>query len=144
MRRNTKGKRISSLPLVNRNGWNVEYQVWDSLRKKQTTKRKKIKLKSNNNQKQLYFSSHFLSLFLLPPFDQPIFFYSFPSCIRALTLFRYHLCLLSLSLFLSPPFPLFGQRCSLSSSLPSWVTSALWSSDLITTVPCTLPHSPPQ
>lgn len=62
MRRNTKGKKISSLSLVNRNGWNVEYQVWDSFKKTNKTTKRKKKFKQVEKQQQK------ATIFFLPPF----------------------------------------------------------------------------
>ena len=92
--------------------WNIRCEILKKkkMNKQNKTKRKNLnKLQSNKNKKQLYFFSPPPFLLFLPSSFWPMdFFYSFPSCILALTLFRYHLCLLSLSLFPSPPFHLLG------------------------------------
>lgn len=139
MRRNTKGKRISSLPLVNRNGWNVEYQVWDSLKTKQNKikqqkERKNLnKLKRNNNKKQLYFSFPFSSLFL-PSFDQQTFFILFPPVFSLSPCFGIISAFLALAYFQVLLSHLLGSAAVSTSYYPHDL--------LIATVSCTLSHSP--
>lgn len=146
MRRNTKGKRISSLPLVNRNGWNVEYQVWDSLKIKATTKkrqRKRKEIQTNEatieKKKWLYFCPRLL--FPSPPSPIDRKFYAFPSCILTPTLFRCHLCLLSHSLFPYSSFPTFWAvlQPQLLIALVSYSPSYS-----IVTISCTFPYPRPQ